>query len=504
MRKTDFPLNIISVNQALLILLDTYRDDPNTFNALKKLFLMGAHDSAARKKMHEFLKDPALESYWVSFSAEVINEDPSRRYFETHLAYETLNSSLSDLGASTLRHSALLRQHLPKEAEDYAQIIMRGDNDEFFDANADVYNEYRDLMQRFHNNRIFQAFRAEPNDKILYVETLLQIAMLSTLTALVSPNLPLNIYHIGFFGKDQRGKMLKEYGSSPPSQNLGIMKQYMPLFVGDAAHSEVTIPRLKAADKASFVREAAWINDNFSRLVHPFSNSISGTILCLLRNLSKLRNEGAISFQSNAELHHFFKSIISVLLYATGGHTLHEYCAVLSLPEVKKEFPEFNFFDEVSEDKLFLENNEDAFNSALEKAIKYNKMLLKRKVVFQELESKKEDKKSESDTLKMQLQQAERILVFLPKNDWSDRLLDRIQIIRDSLQEHPSFNVDIATKEFIHCVEEAKRELADIGRDTESRGWFSLFRDRGTEEAQRTLQQIQNIFNEKACLVVHI
>lgn len=53
-------------------------------------------------EIQTLLADPILEPYEVSFSYQVINNDASRRYFETHLAYNTLKYGLEKFELSEL------------------------------------------------------------------------------------------------------------------------------------------------------------------------------------------------------------------------------------------------------------------------------------------------------------------------------------------------------------------------------------------------------------------
>ena len=62
----------------------------------------------------------------------------------------------------------------------------------------------------------------------------------------------------------------------------------MPLPQDDIARAEAAIGYLKPSDQAIYNENAAWVQGNFERLVHPFSNSISGTMLCQLRSLARL------------------------------------------------------------------------------------------------------------------------------------------------------------------------------------------------------------------------
>jgi len=80
------PKIVISPGQGLLLLMDIYKNEPEKLIILKQLYLVGAEDNASNYDIREFLKDDKLAQYQVSFDNQVINDDSSRRYFETHLA----------------------------------------------------------------------------------------------------------------------------------------------------------------------------------------------------------------------------------------------------------------------------------------------------------------------------------------------------------------------------------------------------------------------------------
>ena len=75
---------VISPGQGLLLLIDHYKADLATVDQLKRLYLSGAVTPTNKQAIVALMTDPVLSSYRVSFDKRTINEDPSRRYFETH------------------------------------------------------------------------------------------------------------------------------------------------------------------------------------------------------------------------------------------------------------------------------------------------------------------------------------------------------------------------------------------------------------------------------------
>lgn len=284
----------ISVGQALLILLAKYHDDEDKFNELKHLYLAGAKNEDSRSAIDQYLKDSALAGFQISKSPEDINNDSSRRYFETHLAYETLSSQL---GQFTLNE---MSQHLDaikgtaysSYADLYEEVLQGG-----YTPSDDTEHEYADYLTKLRNKEIFGQFSDEQRQKIIEIVSSAYVAMI---IASQGPHLlPLDIY-----GEDiylERGKVAKQKQSSTQktargvvhntttTSALGILQNRDPVPVDDPARMAKTQEFLKPSDQSTYDTNAQWVQDNFSRLVHPFSNSISGTMLCQLRGLAKIK-----------------------------------------------------------------------------------------------------------------------------------------------------------------------------------------------------------------------
>ncbi len=94
---------LITPGQGLLLLIDHYRDDEEKSGQLKKLYLSGASDAESCIALCDFmLNEPLMSQYDIAIDEKSINDDPSRRYFETHLAYETLKNQLNHISAHDL------------------------------------------------------------------------------------------------------------------------------------------------------------------------------------------------------------------------------------------------------------------------------------------------------------------------------------------------------------------------------------------------------------------
>lgn len=380
----------ISVGQALLILIDMNHKNEEKLNFLKRLYLSGAKNLDDKKMIAKLMEDESLANYEILYSKRAIDEDPTRRYFETHLAFETLKTSLDTIDISDLTaYKNTLYNMLPCGKEKIAvDYVMSGSTPPGKKDN--IYKEYSDAIKKLQSNDYYQNFAQ--NEK-LKLELLIKLSFLAIINDLESNlHFPIDIYQTGIFSEENRGKLFKPYQDTVRSQHLGLMKSYMPVPINDVAHSDsnssAPTPQLAAkssanpflylrpADQAYFKSKSEWPRQNFEKWVHPFSNSISGTMLVQLRVLKYLQNESRAAFTNLEKTLNYIKCFSSILLYNSGGHSFHEFLSVLSVPEVKESFG----FDNINEETLLLDSNRKAFEQSLMDTIAYNKTILVRQL----------------------------------------------------------------------------------------------------------------------------
>lgn len=364
---------VISPGQGLLLLITHYKNDNEKVNRLKELYLSGAENKNDAKEIKRLLRDPVISEYNISNDIQIINNDPTRRYFETHLAYESLVNGLNKIDIESLEsHFESLKNMLPQEILDVIEHVLKR---EFKESDIDYFKEYSDYIAKIQSGRMFENLLPEDREKI---ELMVKCSLLGVVNAW-HVKLPLDIYGKGIYLDKNKGKVIVQDQKSTRNHNLGIMKGHMPIALDDIARSDQEIPYLKPSDKSSFVKNARWIRSNFDRLVHPFSNSISGTMLCQLRSHAKLRKDGNSVFTDSAEeFAQYIQLLISAMLYGSGGHTLHEFTAPISLGVVKTEFKSIKDFEKINLRSMYLTNNEEAFDKALQDAIDYNNRIFLR------------------------------------------------------------------------------------------------------------------------------
>ncbi|KTD63746.1 hypothetical protein Lsan_1179 [Legionella santicrucis] len=415
-----FKKQVISPSQALLLLIDHYqaqRDklaaanvDPEKVKAavekvaeLKKLYLLGVRvgegQATARKfdvnendlkKMAHYLADPYLSSYEVSKDKKIINNDPSRRYFETHLAYETVKNQIDSMDKDLLQtHVNKLTEALgshEKEAETCAKVFSNT-----YEGESPLHKEYANYIAKITSKELYSELNDEQREKVLLV---VKSSLLGVANALVrGAELPINIYNSAPLYGNWRGKESIKEQDKTANAHMGLMKGYMPVAQDDIATSTKSAPPVKPSDQATYKEEKGeyikWVEMNFAGLVHPFSNSISGTMLCQLRNMAEQKNGDATKASgitdSAFEIEKYARVFIAAMLYGSGGHTLNEYSFPFQLEEVQNEFAGVDGFKNINLETLFLDNNDMALNKAINEAITYNAHFLQKQRINQDV-----------------------------------------------------------------------------------------------------------------------
>lgn len=437
----------ISVGQALLHLMKEYENDIEIRKDLEELYLVGANSEENTKKINTYLQDEKLKNYIVSKDPHVINEDPTRRYFETHLSEETLIDTLDDVDKEALqRHVNNLYNLIPEieiNKKPYIQDVIDGKYDQLTSSDYPYKDDitYAELEYAFSISRLLKDQEVilntlqglNPADPVVEqyerkldhnekLQNLIRCGYLGVIAAKTNALIPLNIYASDPKYKiNYRSHQLKDsqQQKTTQTQNLGIIKGYMPLPRDDSALSEETFTYLKPSERSTYsldeTENPTWAKENFSLMVHPFSNSISGTMLTQLRamamfNPTPLTNSELMSqFESlepgkeydlnkllglfakgkedidtnnpfNSEV--FLKCFVSAMLLNSGGHTLHEFTAPLEIQKIKNALVDN---DNLEMSKMFYWNNTDAYRRAIKQSVKYNERILQRAAIHESI-----------------------------------------------------------------------------------------------------------------------
>ncbi|MBA2656505.1 MAG: hypothetical protein H0U70_05905 [Tatlockia sp.] len=369
----------ISPGQALLILIQKYQSTIDLKNELKSLYLSGADSPITAKRIKQLFIDECLENYQISFDSIIISEDPTRRFFETNLSYFTLSSSLKNVDDYKLEKT--LKYIFSRLTAQQKTVVNTNFQSKNINSNCSTTAEFHDAFLKIKHHKCFEIF--SKNDKIKMI-SLNQFAYLSLYLAQNETlALPLNIFKKGYYKTKHRSRITKSEQEQKEvrSCGLGLMKSYMPLPRSNLVFDENISKHTRVADRNSFDPESKWARDNFSRLVHPFSASISGTILAFIRVLADLYDCQQLKYTQTRELKTLFKCYISLLLFNSGGHSLHEFVAPINLPEIQDYFKSIRGFSELNLKSMFLTGNEEVFDLALNEALVYNCLILNKKKV---------------------------------------------------------------------------------------------------------------------------
>ncbi|MDF1828176.1 MAG: hypothetical protein P1U39_07850 [Legionellaceae bacterium] len=222
------------------------------------------------------LKDPCLKKFNISTSKHDINEDPVRRYFESHLAHNTLEASLDDLDILLLHKNF----HL------IFKLLQRSDHAEFC-AMIDQYppkpyvffDEYLDGLFQLHQPKSYRSLspretegRLTPEDieAILEVRKQKLILIIKCMYASAwvntqSPHsdLPLNVYNHrpeSPYSPTNRGRTPRRDVTLEANQEQnvrphtrGIMRSYMPLSHDDNLFAEEPLNYTRPADMYTYL-----------------------------------------------------------------------------------------------------------------------------------------------------------------------------------------------------------------------------------------------------------
>ncbi|WP_419419929.1 hypothetical protein ACNVED_01075 [Legionella sp. D16C41] len=380
----------ISFGQALLLLIEQYQDK-SLSNTIKEIYLTGVTSKEEFIKLITLFKECKLdEHYEISIDPNTINEDSTRRYFETHLAFETLQTTLNLLNLADITYYcdalyALLPTTEQVKFDDYltARVPAKGNP---------IAEEYMDAFSKLESTKSYSYFS---DDQKLKLALIFKCAWLSFFLVKL-PDMPLNVYEVGFFAEQKRGRVIKylkasakthgpQFALGSYSNHFGLMKSYMPVPSNDVIFTKKGFSFIRPPDRVNFDLKAAWPKKNFSTLVHPFSCYISGTMLSQIRCLKKAQEKNQLPFNTLEKFTTFLKCFTSSLLFNSGGHSYNEFLAVLKIRKVIKGFDFINNFHKINAASLLLNGNEEAFNRALADTAIYAKTIVKKQQVHADL-----------------------------------------------------------------------------------------------------------------------
>lgn len=376
---------VISVGQAMLILLKKYKNNPEKYDQIKKLYLLGVNNPADKKAIDALMQDSLFkEAEWKDFKIEaspaIIDADATRRYFETHLAFESLKQNIKFLNRESLeQYYNKLYSQLPEQA----RLDLKDE---------EVWpDEVADALSKINKHPHFSQFSEDDKTKL---KLLMKCGALPSIIGeryFKGGVLPLPLlYATHEYYSSERGRITKEEKDrTSNTDKFGILKYYMPISRMDLGYANQGFSYYRPSEASTFQEGKKWPNKLFEGLVHPFQNAISGTMLLQLKTLLWNYKQKSPQFEDKDSLDNFIQCFASTYLYMSGGHSFFEFYYPLYIKEVAEEFskkiPDFKSIGMYS---LY-----DACDKALEDTIKYNDHIIHRKMIHQELREGKRDLK---------------------------------------------------------------------------------------------------------------
>lgn len=389
---------VLSVGESLLFVLDICKKekiDPSIIDQLNRLYIEGIKtdkDKLYIRKIKEILAD---KNFVVKSDAKTINDDPSRRYFETNLAYHILKNKTELLDHSELeKFTKKLKNRLLSLPSSNLSLHMLVEKILTGDMDKHVLNtyqmEYSELTHKLLTNNFYGL--SEISCKNLY-----QIAcstILATLNTQFDQSMPADIYSDSIFtmGMDGRGRVVKPYHQEVKTTAKGLMKSISPLPmyhdlvnpVEENYEGDVRSPLQRSADQADFMIESQWSQHLFSRQTQPYSNGISSTTLAQIRNIILQKRQGNPHFSSTFQ--EYMTSFAALMLYNSGGHSFFEIFEVFKLSLCRELLGEESGLQEALSDdslmyKLLYLDQKEAFEIALQSTQEYMHTLLNKKIL---------------------------------------------------------------------------------------------------------------------------
>lgn len=382
----------ITVGQALLLLIEAHHHSVESRHFLEDLYLNGVKPSQ-QEALQSYLQNSVLKDYEIVKTPTAIDQDPSRRYFETHLCFETLRALLAKIDVKQLKainayYYAQLKQRI-KPADLYRIKCVLDVKSPSETKISNLEKEISDALCRLESRK--NAAKESDSLQLSDIEKM-QLFLGSAFLGIVLGNmltqLPLQQQALVMYRPNHKGRTLKADNATTSTLNYGILKGHMPLPLDDKARAVEPFLYLKPSEQSQFDEQAAWPKENFNLQVLPFSNGISSTIINQLKSIMDGLQQAPEAFAwLRKDMQSFFSGFIATMLFQSGGHTLYEYVAPFSLPDVVKIYNKELQIDtsKLSLNALFKDNNTQALTNAFVKTIKYNHMLLNKAKVNHEI-----------------------------------------------------------------------------------------------------------------------
>lgn len=405
----------LSLGESLLLVLNVCQKekvDPKLLTELKRIYLEGIKTSEEKEFVKEIRQVFLDKNFNVKSDPKTVSEDPTRRYFETNLAYHILQKNAESLDTAqleeftnNLKKRLFSLPDLKPEEQKKIEKVLAGNMDEKLLNKYEL--EYAELIHKLLNQN-YHGLSPQACKNLYYIAC---NTILATMNTQVDHSMPMDIYSDSIFtmGMDGRGRHVKKTQEEVRTTAKGLMKSTSPLPMyhslvnpveKDYNHQEHS-PFQRSADQAGFMIESEWSQYLFSRQVQPYSNGISSTTLAQIRNLILQKRLGNPYFSSN--LQEYISVFAALMLYNSGGHSFFEIFEVLKLPlSVELLSEDFALSSALKQDSLMYKvlyvDHQEAFETALQATLDYTQTLLNKKLLNAQINPTSLSKKPVDDT----------------------------------------------------------------------------------------------------------
>lgn len=393
----------ITVFQALTMLIANKKCAFDSERILQKIYLRGVTTSDDALILREALNSLKLTEFTINEDVDSINNDPTRRYFESMLALHTLKENLDDLDIQKLKQlyqfhfhkmSPYFQLYVPETVfknQNLHKVAGRDLSEEKYAkslATLEDENSYVFLFPKELEKGQAKLILNLRKEKLILLSKIAFCAVVSV--QLNNEAFPLDLYTDpnGPFGAKQRGRKLISdpvnnfFQQTTHSSNLGIMKSNMPLYRDSPLLSQKNEGFVRPVDVRKLDKSSIQARYIESKKVLPFVNGISGTFLMVLRLAKQLRDEGVYPYENSPmQLRLFIKTLVAILIHTGGGHSTQEWLQPIQLPEIQDAFKTLAGFDAFSMENLYMSDR--AFFNAREETELYTKSYLRHQAINQ-------------------------------------------------------------------------------------------------------------------------
>jgi hypothetical protein len=398
---------ILSISESILLAIDAYKKAKVGTSSLLKLYMLyieGVKTVVDQTLISQINKVLTAKNYTVSADPRTINEDPTKRFFETYLAYYLLKNNAAELDHQELEQFTTNIKNrllaLPEKEDSHTKLkvenILEGNVKE--KKLTKYEKEYAELIAQLTKNKFYKL-------PAKACKNLLQIAAgvsFSTLNTQVDSSMPVDIYADSVFtmGMDGRGRINKKGNDNVKTTAKGLMKSTTPLYrygnLVNRVHKKYGdkkqySPFQRSVDQSGYRIENYWVHRLFSLQTQVYSNGVSSTTLAQIRNMILEKRLGHSYCKGFFQKH--MTVFASLMVYNSGGHSFYEVFEVLKMRLCRELIGDDPTILEAIEHDILMYtwlyvDQPEAFEKAMGSTLKYMDAILSQKILNAQFKTK--------------------------------------------------------------------------------------------------------------------